>query len=195
MDIMEHRNVLLIRLLAILAGICLLTGVLWVTDAGFGFVSTAAAESGGEEGHSGQSDDHGNEADGSKIESIHIHWVTPDTVDDGEADNLYLRTGSTAEERMRYQIDVSFSGQFDYEPGNIRIHIPKGIWHRRKAGSLEGETVEAVHGGMSFSVPDASSTKTDWHYEVNQDGSYSIVNTHTIAATSKAMFQFTMYWG
>ena len=51
---------------------------------------------------------------------------------------------------------------------------------------------EKLYGGMTLSVPDESVTSTDWHYEVNEDGSYSVVNTNTIAATSKAMFQFTI---
>ena len=144
------------------------------------------------DGGSGTSDDHNNEGDGSKIESIHIHWVTGDTVDDQVADNLYIRTRSDTELTMQYQIDVSFSGQYDYEPGAIRITIPPQIWHARVPESEEGETKEAGYGGLSLSVPDASSTKTDWHYEINEDGTYSIVNTKNIGATSKAMFQFTV---
>ena len=89
---------------------------------------SALAESGTSEGHN-------NEGDGSKIESIHIHWVTADTVDDSAADNLYIRTGSDAELTMQYQIDVSFSGQYDYEPGAIRITIPPQIWNARLTGS------------------------------------------------------------
>ena len=191
---MDRMNRKFFRLLAVLAGICLLYGIIWTPGIEAGFRTAAVAEDTGEpgDGHSGSSEGHGNEADGSKIESIHIHWITPDNPDDSVADNLYLRTTDRDELRMRYQIDVSFSGQFDYEPGNIRINIPKGIWHKRANGSTTGETGSAVYGGMSFSVPDASSDKTDWHYEVNADGSYSIVNTHTIPSTSKAMFQFTI---
>ena len=148
-------------------------------------VTLALAESGTSEGNN-------NERDGSKIESIHIHWVTGDTVDDQNANNLYLRTRSDAELTMQYQIDVSFSGQYDYEPGSIRITIPPQIWHMRQPGSEDGESLDAGYGGLSLSVPDASSTKTDWHYEINEDGTYSIVNTKNIAATSKAMFQFTV---
>ena len=187
---MNRKYGFFVKLLALLAGICLLTGLLWMADTGFGVLSAAVAEGG--DGHSGSSEDHGNEADGSKIESIHIHWITPDSPDDSVADNLYLRTSDTSELRMRYQIDVSFSGEFDYEPGNIRVNIPKAIWHKRANNSETGATQTALYGGLSLSVPDASSNKTDWHYEINSDGSYSIVNTNTIAATSKAMFQFTI---
>ena len=127
-----------------------LTFILTVTSCVF-----ALAESGTSEGHN-------NEGDGNKIESIHIHWVTGDTVDDQNANNLYLRTRSDAELTMQYQIDVSFSGQYDYESGSIRITIPPQIWHMRQPGSEDGETLEAGYGGLSLSVPDASSTKTDW---------------------------------
>ena len=142
---------------------------------------------------SGTSEGHNNEGDGNKIESIHIHWVTEDTVDDQEPNNLYLRTRSDTELTMQYQIDVSFSGQYDYEPGSIRITIPPQIWHMRQPGNEDGESLDAGYGGLSLSVPDASSTKTDWHYEINEDGTYSIVNTKNIAATSKAMFQLTVH--
>lgn len=150
-----------------------------------GFLQSAAMAS----GTSGTGE---NEADGNKIESIHIHWVSYDTVDDSAPDNLYIRTSSDSELTMQYQIDVSFSGQVDYEPGAIRITIPYQIWHERLAGSEDGETNKAGYGTLSYSVPDASVTSTDWHYEVNEDGSRSIVNTKTIGATSKAMFQFTV---
>ena len=73
-----------------------------------------------------------NERDGSKIESVHIEWVTQDTTNDGWERWLYLSTSSDSELKMQYQLDVSFSGQYDYEPGDIRITIPPQIWHMRQ---------------------------------------------------------------
>ena len=75
-------------------------------------------------------DDHNNEGDGSKIESIHLHWVTQDMPSsDGKDDHLYIETTGSAELKMQFQLDVSFSGQYDYQPGDVRIRIPKQIWH------------------------------------------------------------------
>ena len=141
---------------------------------------------------SGVTEDSNNERDGSKIESIHIHWVTADTVDDQVATNLYLRTNSDAALAMQYQIDLSFSGQYPYKPGAIHVTIPPQIWHKRQAGSENGTTEGAFYGTLTLSVPDASNSSTNWHYEVNEDGTYSIVNTAEISPTDKVVFQLTI---
>ena len=100
--------------------------------------------------------DLGNEADGSKIEKIDIFWVSPDRPqNDGIDSHLYLSTSSNALLNMQFQIEVSFSGEFDYLPGDITIRFPAQIWHKR--GS------EALYGNMSYSVPEAPSTAADFN--------------------------------
>ena len=148
-----------------------------------------------------------NEMDGSKIEGIDIHWITPDseTANNGTAtpqdildsdQDLFLATTSTAELQMKYQVEVSFSGQYDYAPGDIQITIPAQVWHARlyayTAGNKNGIISPSQYvGGMDLSVPMAPSTKADFNWQLI-DGNYVLTNTKTIGATSKAMFQFTI---
>ena len=90
-----------------------------------------------------------NEADGSKIEKIDIFWITPDKpADDGLARHLYLQTSDDRPLTMQFQIEVSFSGQCDYNPGDITIRFPAQIWRQR--GGEPG-----TYGGMTYSVPEA----------------------------------------
>ena len=137
-----------------------------------------------------------NERDGSKIESVHIEWVTPDTKDDGWERWLYLSTSSDSELKMQYQLDVSFSGQHDYEPGDIRITIPRQIWHKRDESVTDPDSREqlsAGYGSMTFSVPNVSErSDSEYYYEIDAENDcYVIKNRKTIGATSKVMLQFT----
>ena len=175
---MQKRN---LAFLAFLVVAVLAVGALFWAPA-----AAVLAEQGG--GGSGTSEDHNNEGDGNKIESIHIHWVTPDSPDDSVADNLYISTDSLSELRMRYQIDVSFSGENDYEEGNICITIPAQVFHQRGTNTEKGN-----YGGLALSVPTYDDCKGDWYYEKdNANGVYKIINANVIPATSKAMFQFTI---
>lgn len=134
------------------------------------------------------------ERDGSKIEGIKIHWITTDSVVDNnhlntaeaelkDADHLYLATSSDQALQMRYQLEVSFSGQYNYAPGDIQITVPAQVWRSR-----DGKPV----GNLSLSVPPYPSTKADFNYQRVGDN-YVLTNTRTLNATDKSMFQFTIY--
>ncbi len=148
------------------------------------------------------------EKDGSKIEGIDLFWLTPDSTVDNEGnpvpeaelndngssrhDHLYLATKSDAELSMTYQIEVSFSGQYDYAPGDIQITIPAQVWHARDY-SYEDAGMPGIQriGSMELSVPAAPSTKADFNWQLI-NGDYVLTNTKTIGATSKAMFQMSI---
>ncbi|MBR4067103.1 MAG: Cna B-type domain-containing protein [Clostridia bacterium] len=145
-----------------------------------------------------------NEQDGSKIEGIDIFWITPDsTVDnngnavpadvtDEDKAHLFLATDSNAELQLKYQIEVSFSGQYDYAPGDITITIPAQIWHGRQYEGGEGVPAPGVRqGGYDLPLPEAPSTRAEFNWQII-NGDYVLTNTKTIGATSKAMFQFTI---
>ena len=110
------------------------------------------------------------EQDGSKIEGIDLFWLTPDSTvdneglpvpetelnDDGSArhDHLYLATKSDEALSMTYQFEVSFSGQYDYAPGDIQITIPAQVWHARDTSDAAAGKVDPARliGSMDLSL-------------------------------------------
>ena len=197
----------------LLAAILALQGLVPVAQPLFPFVLTQAMA----EEQSGQNTPALPDAlDGSKIEGIDIHWITPDSpvANNGMAtpqdvlssnQELFIATDTVAELSMKYQIEVSFSGQYDYAPGDIQITIPAQVWHPRtyetpaganadKYGVVDKNGVvneKVLIGGMDLSVPMAPSTAADFNWQLI-DGNYVLINTKTLGATSKAMFQFTI---
>ncbi|MBE5804616.1 MAG: Cna B-type domain-containing protein [Clostridiales bacterium] len=147
-----------------------------------------------------------NELDGSKIEGIQVRWVTQDsqTNNDGEAvsqeelddiSHLYLATTSSAPLSMIYKVEVEFSGQYDYGPGDITITIPAQVWYGRRyeETGMEGETVGVVDeskliGTLELPLPAAPSTKADFNWQII-DGNYVLTNTRTVGATSSVSIE------
>ncbi len=149
-----------------------------------------------------------NERDGSKIESIHIFWVTPDSAaaNNGTATPqeildddtfLFLASESEAELEMKYQFEVAFSGQYDYAPGEIRITIPERVWHSRayaddgNGGAYGVEDPDSLIGYIRMPIPEYPATSNDFAY-VKMVDQYVITNTRTIGATSRATFQVSL---
>lgn len=147
-----------------------------------------------------------NDLDGSKIEGIQVLWVTQDsqTNNDGQAvaqaelddkSHLYLATTSSAALSMIYKVEVEFSGQYDYAPGDITITIPAQVWHGRQyeETGVEGETVGVVNPGklvgtLELPLPAAPSKKADFNWQII-DGNYVLTNTRTIGATSSVSIE------
>lgn len=109
-----------------------------------------------------------NNLDGSKIEGIHVEWVTQDSLlaADGAAApetdkaHLFLSTTSTNKISMIYRIEVELSGQYDYKPGDITISIPAQVFHARtfdeNGVGLADEN--RLHGSLELPMPEAPST-------------------------------------
>lgn len=140
--------------------------------------------------------------DGTKIEETDIFWLTPDsamnnvgvatpeTDPDGKNVNLFLATASDAPLRMTFQFEVALSGQYDYQPGDIRITLPAYVWQTRElnaAGEGVAHTTER-QGKIDLSVPEAPASNADFEWTMVGDN-YVITNARRISATSKAMFQ------
>ena len=145
------------------------------------------------------------EADGTKIEDVEIKWITPDSSQTQEKepysdDNeqfLFLAPSGDKKISMQYQVDISLSGQMDYQPGDIVVRIPAQVWHARKYvddgnGGVQGVVDEdQLIGSMTLSIPEAPSTTGDFNWQL-VDGEYIITNVSTIGAARKCMFQFSI---
>ena len=108
-------------------------------------------------------------ADGTSIDSMSVSWITRDTAghDDGDPKNL----------------PFVLSGSNDYEPGSVRLTIPKNIVKTR-----DGEPL----GSMTLSVPEAPSDRASFAYYELED-SYVLVNMVKLAASTPALFEFTQH--
>ena len=127
------------------------------------------------------------------IQSAKIKWVTQDSPSDGQANRLFIREHySNSEASMQFQIDVILTGQEPHEPGSVRILFPQQIWHQRSTYYADGAVMSQGYGGMTFSVPDAPSEESAWHWEDAGNGQYAIVNDAAIDAAAQVMFQCTI---
>ncbi len=152
-----------------------------------------AQDASGEPGYSGTSSY--NEADGNKIESIHLVWNTEDTRDDGDEYFLWLSTSSRSNLSMKFTLQVNLSGQAeagDYAPGSLRIRIPQQIWHARDTQGEDGSVKEEGYGKMDLPITIKPTPSVDWYYEVDGDD-YVLVNNKQIGATSNHSFECTIY--
>lgn len=128
-----------------------------------------------------------------QIVSAKIEWVTPDSPSDGQANRLFIRKHSDDSEiSMQFQINAVLTGQEPHEPGSVRILFPRQIWHERSTYYADGAVMSAGCGGMNFSVPDAPSENSLWHWEEAENGQYAIVNDAAIDAAAHVNFECTI---
>lgn len=122
-------------------------------------------------------------ADGTSIDSMSVSWITEDTKGYEDNDPKKLTLVPSANEKFDVRMRVSFqlSGQNDYEPGTIRLTIPKTLIKTR-----DGKTM----GTFTLSVPEAPSDRAAFAY-YEQDDSYVLVNMTKLAASTSALFEFS----
>lgn len=122
-------------------------------------------------------------ADGTSIDSMSVSWITKDT--EGHEDNgpkkLTLAPYTNEKFDVRMRVSFQLSGQNDYEPGTIRLTIPKTLIKTR-----DGKTM----GTFTLSVPEAPSDRAAFAY-YEQDDSYVLVNMVKLAASTSALFEFS----
>lgn len=122
-------------------------------------------------------------ADGTSIDSMSVSWITKDTEGHEDNDPKKLTLAPYTNEKFDVRMRVSFqlSGQNDYEPGTIRLTIPKTLIKTR-----DGKTM----GTFTLSVPEAPSDRAAFAY-YEQDDSYVLVNMVKLAASTSALFEFS----
>ena len=121
------------------------------------------------------------ELDGSKIEQISVHWITPDTTDDGDDSRLSLVPGNDDKFPVRMRLNMALSGQHDYEAGDIQVTVPKSIFKTR-----DGKET----GPLSLSVPEAPDSRALFNY-TDMGDYYLLANTRKLSAATSALFEFS----
>ena len=122
-------------------------------------------------------------ADGTSIDSMSVSWITEDTEghEDNDPKKLTLVPYTNEKFDVRMRVSFQLSGQNDYEPGTIRLTIPKTLIKTR-----DGKTM----GTFTLSVPEAPSDRAAFAY-YEQDDSYVLVNMVKLAASTSALFEFS----
>ena len=140
----------------------------------------------GEGGGEGEGDDTPDEvpthADGTEIESITAKWITSDTVDNDDADLLYIRPSGDTSQSVRMQINYSLSGEHNYDPGDIVITIPASMFKNRAGKDV---------GTITIPFPKDPSTRADFNWKKVGD-TYVLTNTKRMSAATKGYIQFAI---
>ena len=121
------------------------------------------------------------EADGSKIETIFVDWVTPDAVADNKDEELNVKWHDDRLQGVQARINYALSGGYDYPAGSIQISVPKKIF-RDRDGNLIGTTKLAV-----LEAPDKSG---DFAY-VEKEDSYVFINTKKLSAATQGYIEMS----
>lgn len=121
------------------------------------------------------------EADGSKIETISVDWVTPDAVADNKDEELNVKWHDDRLQGVQARINYALSGGYDYPAGSIQISVPKKIF-RDRDGNLIGNTKLAV-----LEAPDKSG---DFAY-VEKEDSYVFINTKKLSAATQGYIEMS----
>lgn len=121
------------------------------------------------------------EADGSKIETISVDWVTPDAVVDNKDEELNVKWHDDRLQGVQARINYALSGGYDYPAGSIQISVPKKIF-RDRDGNLMGTTKLAV-----LEAPDKSG---DFAY-VEKEDSYVFINTKKLSAATQGYIEMS----
>nr|WP_276925307.1 Cna B-type domain-containing protein [Faecalibaculum rodentium] len=118
------------------------------------------------------------EADGTKVESINVRWISPQDT----TDLMTVTPGNNDDFKVRMRLSASLSGTHPYEPGQISITIPKVVWRDRDGNPT---------GKMTLSVPEAPDTRATFSYTETED-SYILTNTKKLPAACSFYFEFTV---
>lgn len=130
------------------------------------------------------------ELDGSKIETLKLEWLTADTTDDQKVDNLFQEWTDNSLKSVRLRISYSLSGEYDYEPGDVQIKIPRSTFENR-----DGKPA----GNVSWAVPQAPDRSGIFEYYLEKgdendplDDYFIITNTRKISAASQGYIEGTI---
>lgn len=119
------------------------------------------------------------EKDGYKIEVADMNWIVGDKVS-----SELLRKDLTNDDpfHLRAKLNISLNSKKDYNPGDIKITVPKYVFKDRDGNDT---------GTLTLAVPKYPNNSQDFAYQ-EEGKNIVIVNTKRINATTQAFFEFTI---
>ena len=125
--------------------------------------------------------------DGTTIEYLRMHWVTPSSGEVVPAGANRLRLAPEADDvpAHQFQFDFSLSGKDRYEPGAIEMVIPAAIWQDRDGNATMQLTANGISAPEEF-APGASRADFVWR---QVDDRIVITNNKTLPAATAVMVQ------
>lgn len=121
------------------------------------------------------------EKDGYKIDTADMSWI----LDDQTSKNIQhidLTNSNGGSFFVRAKLNISLMSKVDYKPGDIQIKVPRYIFKTRE---------DINTGELNMAVPELPDKSQPFAY-LNNGDEYIIVNTKSIAATTQAVFEFTI---
>lgn len=121
------------------------------------------------------------EKDGYKIDTADMSWI----LDDQTSKNIQhidLTNSNGGSFFVRAKLNISLMSKVDYKPGDIQIKVPRYIFKTREDINI---------GELNMAVPELPDKSQPFAY-LNNGDEYIIVNTKPIAATTQAVFEFTI---
>lgn len=121
------------------------------------------------------------EKDGYKIDVADMSWI----LDDQTSKNIQhidLTNSNGGSFFVRAKLNISLNSKINYKPGDIQIKVPRYIFKTRENKNT---------GELNMAVPELPDKSQPFAY-LNNGDEYIIVNTKPIAATTQAVFEFTI---
>lgn len=119
------------------------------------------------------------EKDGYNIEVADMNWIVGNKVS-----SELLRKDLTDDNpfHLRAKLNISLNSKKDYNPGDIKITVPKYVFKDRDGNDT---------GTLTLAVPKYPNNSQDFAYQ-EEGKNIVIVNTKRINATTQAFFEFTI---
>lgn len=121
------------------------------------------------------------EKDGYKIDIADIYWIINDQTSK-TLQHIDLTNSNGGSFFVRAKLNISLNSKIDYKPGDIQIKVPRYIFKTRENKNT---------GELNMAVPELPDKSQPFAY-LNNGDEYIIVNTKPIAATTQAVFEFTI---
>lgn len=121
------------------------------------------------------------EKDGYKIDVADMSWILDDQTSKN-VQHIDLTNSNGGSFFVRAKLNISLMSKTDYKPGDIQIKVPRYIFKTRE---------DINTGELNMAVPELPDKSQPFAY-LNNGNEYIIVNTKSIAATTQAVFEFTI---